>query len=567
MRVQSFLLISLLSLVFLQCGNSVTPDDNSIRSEGCVSSSDMPMPPGLTVSSTEQLSSVTLVENDSLIDDSINVSVDSSLVDTSPPPMSSSSATPVSSIESSSETHINTSSSSQDTSSQSNTNVHFGILNPPEFEDLFGVDSVPTFNIIIDQEQLDILNDDPRAEEYVPASFSFGSQYYADVTVRYKGNIGSWLYENTLHTSELSCAARFKISKSSYIYPKTCQKLSLKVKFNTDSSPKQRFYGLKKLQLHSMNNDPSQMREQLGYWVFRMMGIPAPRTLYSRVQINGEDVGLYIAVENIDGRFTKAHFSSGDGNTYKQIMPIDPSNNRHSSDEYRAVLKTNKGDETSVELMKEFARALRDADSDSVTTVIDTWMDIDLMMAHMMVNRLLNHWDSPWALMFNVWDGKNFYWYEDPDNKQFTLVPWDLDNILSGTDDFRDFFDTYGYYGSNMTPFPGVGPPEQCDEPSYPQCNRLFRGFNTFETQYRNQVDTFLRDVYPLLDGQLNTWYNKIAPITREMNELHGDIKEWPGSSEGRAGAIDETYWNYHYNLVRLQLFQNAEEIINWRDE
>ena len=48
-----------------------------------------------------------------------------------------------------------------------------------------------------------------------------------------------------------------------------------------------RTLGLERLNLKSMYNDPSQMREALAWHLFDQAGIPAPRHTYARVALNG----------------------------------------------------------------------------------------------------------------------------------------------------------------------------------------------------------------------------------------------------------------------------------------
>ncbi|GIS57111.1 MAG: hypothetical protein CM1200mP1_10490 [Candidatus Neomarinimicrobiota bacterium] len=65
---------------------------------------------------------------------------------------------------------------------------------------------------------------------------------------------------------------------------KICTKLSMKVKIDWKGR-KHKFYDLTKLQFHNQNNDPSQMHERLGYWFFRSMGVPAPRSVHAKLII------------------------------------------------------------------------------------------------------------------------------------------------------------------------------------------------------------------------------------------------------------------------------------------
>ena len=103
-----------------------------------------------------------------------------------------------------------------------------------------------------------------------------------------------------------------------------CSKLSMKIKFN-EYEPALRFHGLKRLNFQSIL-EGSRLRERLAYHLFREMGVEAPRAVHAWLVMNGEPLGLYGLVENIDGRFTDEHFERGDGNLYKEQWPgvVDP---------------------------------------------------------------------------------------------------------------------------------------------------------------------------------------------------------------------------------------------------
>ena len=73
-----------------------------------------------------------------------------------------------------------------------------------------------------------------------------------------------------------------------------------------------------------MNNDPTLMRERLGYLMFAEAGVPSPRATHARVLINGEFVGLFALIEQIDGRFrTRPLRETVNGNLYKEVWPFD----------------------------------------------------------------------------------------------------------------------------------------------------------------------------------------------------------------------------------------------------
>jgi hypothetical protein len=92
----------------------------------------------------------------------------------------------------------------------------------------------------------------------VAASLVFRGDTISPAGIRYKGSIGAFV--GCLSGPDWGNPSGYKI----------CPKLSMQVKINWDGR-EETFYGLKKLQFHSMNLDPSQMRERLGYWFFRQM--------------------------------------------------------------------------------------------------------------------------------------------------------------------------------------------------------------------------------------------------------------------------------------------------------
>ena len=174
---------------------------------------------------------------------------------------------------------------------------------------LFAPDEIRTYELLLSKADLSFLNSAPAAEEYVEGKLVFEGKTISPVGIRYKGSIGAF-----------GMCTGFGWGPNGG--RKTCPKLSMKVKINWEGSDA-RFYGLKKLQFHSMNTDDSLMREQLGYYAFRAMGVASPRTAHVRLLINGKFEGVFLLVEQIDGCFTRSRFSEGGkGNLYKEIWPV-----------------------------------------------------------------------------------------------------------------------------------------------------------------------------------------------------------------------------------------------------
>jgi len=83
-------------------------------------------------------------------------------------------------------------------------------------------------------------------------------------------------------------------------------KPAFKLKFAKANRP----WGLKKMTLNSMVQDPSKVHETMAYEVFRAMDVPASRTGYANLTINGDPYGLYLNLETLDDQSMDLRFDS-----------------------------------------------------------------------------------------------------------------------------------------------------------------------------------------------------------------------------------------------------------------
>jgi len=232
---------------------------------------------------------------------------------------------------------------------------------------IFDDDRLHTFDLLLPDAALIRINSDPTAEEYVEGSLIFEGDTISPVGIRYKGSVGAFV----------GCTSGPDFANPSG--RKTCTKLSMKVKINWEGREEQ-FYKLKKLQFHSQNLNRSQMRERLGYWLFREMGLPAPRSVHARLTINGRYNGLFALTEQIDGRFARYNFPDGKGNVYKEVWPINDRGQVQNDNYFLQGLRTNEDDNPSIDLMKSFASDISNASVEDMQSVIEKWMNVDEIM-------------------------------------------------------------------------------------------------------------------------------------------------------------------------------------------
>ena len=380
---------------------------------------------------------------------------------------------------------------------------------------IFEQSSLHTFELTIPQTNYNQINNDPAAEEYVEGSLSFDGETLSPVGIRYKGSIGA--YVNCLSGNDWSNPSG----------EKTCTKLSMKIKINWNGSA-QKFYGLKKLQLHAMNLDPTQMRDRLAYHLFAEMGIPSPRAVHARLKINGEYIGLFILVEQIDNRFAKYHFDEGDGNIYKEVWPINEDGQVQSNLTYQRALKTNEDDSQDFELMNGFANDISSSTLENRKSMVEKWMNVDEIISYAVVDRTIRADDGPfhWYCGSGSCSNHNYYWYEDPSTQKFHLIPWDFDNafenIINNANPVTPIKDGWGIISNNCQPFPyGILFASQRSA----ACDKLTAAWVAFDELYVTKRNEFIQGPFSQANTNLllDTWSTQIESSTDEANILYDD--------------------------------------------
>ena len=345
---------------------------------------------------------------------------------------------------------------------------------PTATERLFDDHAAPRlFQITIAPGDLAYLDDDPRREEYVPATVELEGERFERAGIRYKGAYGSLFAcfdeQDTL----------------------ICDKLSLKVSFNkfVDGG---RFMGVRKLVFNSAQRDPSYLHERLAYALFRAAGVPASRVVHARVSINGGPESLFVLVESVDDEWIEDRFEDDGGNLYKEVWP------QHvQAAPYLSALRTNErtGD---VSRMVQFAQALALADEGDLEPAIATWMDSDELLRHFVVDQVVQNWDGIWK--FYCWGescgNHNFYIYDDPGAGLLRVIPWDLDFTFNRPN--------YDLGRSWLDPAPCLPPPNTRSWERLPQCDPILRGLmrSSWE-RYRQTYRTLVAAGGPLSESAI----------------------------------------------------------------
>lgn len=266
----------------------------------------------------------------------------------------------------------------------------------PYLDNLFAEGVVNEINIEISEEDWADLVENPLEETYYAVDVTINGENLSNVALRTKGN-------NTLTSVASSDSDRY----------------SFKIDFDYFNDG-ENYYGLKKLNLNNNYGDASYMREYISYRIMGEMGIPVPATSYTHITINGEEWGLYLAVEPIDEVFLERTFGDSTGDLYKPDgTGADLVYRGDDMSEYPGlVLKTN--EETSdgsaiLDLMK----ALESGEG------LEDVLDVDEVLRYLAANVALANYDS---YLGNT--THNYYLYEQ--DGRFTIVPWDYNYSFGG---------------------------------------------------------------------------------------------------------------------------------------
>ena len=156
---------------------------------------------------------------------------------------------------------------------------------------LFRISMVHTIDIVMDD--WDAFLENCSNEEYETCTVIIDGEAYKNVAIRAKGNTSLSQVENYGNNRY-----SFKIEFDHYDTANT-------------------YYGLDKLCLNNIIQDNTYMKDYLTYQLMHAYGVDAPLCSYTYITVNGEDWGLYLAVEGVEDAFLKRNYGNDYGALYK----------------------------------------------------------------------------------------------------------------------------------------------------------------------------------------------------------------------------------------------------------
>jgi len=335
----------------------------------------------------------------------------------------------------------------------------------------------PPVDLVIDPDTLAALNSDPYVDVYYSCNVTIDGESY-DALVRYRGNVVR------------------PLSKKSY-----------KIKLLTGT-----YQNRTKLNLNAEMCDPCLMREPLSHGLFRDAGIPSPRTWERTLTLNGEHMGLYCDVEQIDGRYLEFRPElDNDANIYKcedrlVVLPDSLSYLEHYEKE------TN--EEGSWSDLIEFIETLNHVPSSEFYETFIDFFDFQEYLRYYTILMAINDGDAIY---------KNFLLYHDLDDDLWKIIPYDKDLTWG----IRWIFLAPVYYTNGL--IQGSGASENV------LANRVFAQ-PVLRNTYASMFYELLTEIYPLdaVHARVDAMHAAV-----ETNAV-ADHRKWYWEVNDRVRAGDE---------------------------
>jgi hypothetical protein len=295
------------------------------------------------------------------------------------------------------------------------------------------------------------------------------------------------------------------------------------------------------LNLLNANNDPTFLRPVL-YTEIARQYIPAPRTNYVRVAINGESWGIYINAQQFNGDFIRESYKDKGGARWKapgsprgraglEYLGSDPS-------AYKQIyeIKT-RDDAESWRALIELTRVLNQTPPAKLEAALAPLLDVDETLKFLAVEVALVNSDGYWSR------ASDYNLYRDTRGR-FHIIPHDVNEGLGG-DGGRGF----GRTGPTLDPLVAI------DDPSKPLRSKLLA-----VPALRQRYLGYVREI-----AQKSLDWSRLAPLALASHKLiaadvNADTRKLYDDAGFDAGVAPASTLKAFIDARRTFLLQYSEQ-------
>ena len=240
------------------------------------------------------------------------------------------------------------------------------------------------YDVTISPENLKWMSENLFAEPdtEVPCEFTYEGKTWTDSETRFRGNISKYF-----------------------------SKHSWKLKFPATN----RFEGRRKLNLKSSFIDPSMVRERTSAGLYEQVGVNGFEARHVHLRVNGEYIGVYLDVEQVDEYFLGARDRDLNASIYKCYGNMSP---LPTVAAYEATYEKKTNESISHADLIELIEFLDATPGPDIVRELAERVDIDQYLSYLAV--------AGWTGDQDTVKG-NYYLNHDLDLERWELYPWDSD--------------------------------------------------------------------------------------------------------------------------------------------
>ncbi|MGH9888925.1 MAG: CotH kinase family protein, partial [bacterium] len=257
--------------------------------------------------------------------------------------------------------------------------------------------------------------------------------------------------------------------------------------------------GMDRFTFNNARQDPALVKQCLGYALFAAAGVPASRCNFASVTVNGQNLGVYVNVEEIKQPMLARHFTDTSGNLYEGALS-----------DFRPQLvntfekKTHEDDPSRADLdALVTALALPD---DQLLAALAPLVDLDAFYTYWAMEGLIGHWDGYQS------NRNNFWIYFDPANGgRLRFLPWGIDALFS-----------------TGNPFVGQNGDAPVVSPRAMLARRLYLHPTTrplFLARVQQLLDTVWSE--SALQAEINRMQTLLAPYSGDISAQLDPVRTW----------------------------------------
>jgi spore coat protein CotH len=230
----------------------------------------------------------------------------------------------------------------------------------------------------------------------------------------------------------------------------------------------QTLFGLRRFSLKSWCcDDNTLMVEKLALGLYADFGVPAMRTTFAKVTVNGQYIGLYRVIERARPEMIARYFDDNTGNLYQMQNTASRRSPTENLDAF-AYNEDNPDDPASYmpfpfapyrltgspdgQDILALIRAVNQATPAAVRLAVSPLLDLNSLIDYLVVDMSMANTDglvgySPFPP--RTYNQNNVVFYHDPTTNRFFLIPIDIDGAFDAYDRGsldRDLFDGWDQF-------------------------------------------------------------------------------------------------------------------------